>query len=214
MITFKTFLEQEQPKTLSEFAEYIELHCRDFLEKSHRKNFLVRGLDNSGKREFFVELDDKVHMPIFMKTTHAERRPRDSSLEKHKMVDSYFEKRFNFKARSNNVVFAFSYSDEAKDEIAESEYGAPWIIFPIGPIKYVWSEDVVDLWPHIDTPLVDSFTEEQWFEHLDRMQYRDQDLDKAMFMKREIMIQCEKYLVVNEKMAYTLGKLLQIEALT
>jgi len=71
------------------------------------------------------------------------RRPRDTPQEIHEMIDSAFKDAFGWYVRSEGV-FTISYKSSAK------VYGTPYLFFPVGKYKYVWSTNIEDIFEHLD----------------------------------------------------------------
>lgn len=197
MITFKQFLsEATKPVDVDYLADYIKEHCADFLNESKGKNFLIRGLAKAGEKVMIVRVPDLAYdtAPVWKKKTYSDRRPRDVDDEMHEKFNAYFNERFNFKARSDKVMFAFGKSSRTSRLIDNGEYGKGYLVFPIGKIKYVWSPAVSDLY---DVSSGLSFeSDEELYEWLDKKAYQDRGLNKAIGTSKEIMIQCDSYLVV------------------
>lgn len=198
MITFKQFLsEATEPVDVDYLANYIKEHCADFLNESKGKNFLIRGLAKTGEKVMIVRIPDLAYdtAPVWQKKTYADRRPRDVDDETHEKLNAYFNERFNFKARSDKVMFAFGKSSLTSMLIQNAEYGGEYLVFPIGKMRYVWSPSVSDLYDSISGLSFES--DDELYAWLDNKGYQDRWLSKAVTTSKEIMIQCDSYLVVS-----------------
>jgi hypothetical protein len=68
----------------------------------------------------------------------ASRAPRDTPGELNDIINDFFEKKFNWRARENGM-FVTGHSSDAYT------YGKPCVIFPIGKFESLWSPEVRDL---------------------------------------------------------------------
>jgi hypothetical protein len=75
----------------------------------------------------------------FEKDVRSDRKPTDLFPEIHKDFDDAFNERFGWRARSNGL-FCTGYMHDAE------EYGAVYVIFPKGPFKVIWSDNIGDLY--------------------------------------------------------------------
>jgi len=67
------------------------------------------------------------------------RSPRDTDEEVHWVVDEWFLERTGIRFRSNATFGTGDY------DVVVSNYGSPYIIFPIGEFSYCWSTKVADM---------------------------------------------------------------------
>ena len=126
MISFKQFLsEAGAPADVDYLVNYINENCADFLIESKLQNFLIRGLEKPGEKVMEVRVPDLAYdtVPVWQKKTYADRSPRDVDDETHEKLNAYFNERFNFKARSDRVMFAFGKSSRTSMLIHNAEYG-------------------------------------------------------------------------------------------
>lgn len=157
-------------------------------------------------------------------TTHENRRPRDSYKEIHELFDNWFQKHFGIKMRSHKVMFATGSPDAALEYTTEKGMGTHGMnnnrvynVFPIGSFKYVWSPLTKDLFSTYENMLpeaVDNTIGWEAFEkdpdagnaqimkymeaQIDDMMYTDTDLSRALQVENEVMIHCDRYLVVRQ----------------
>jgi hypothetical protein len=190
MITFKQFLSESDIEAIS--AEVmLRKDCDPFLYET-MGSFLVRGVQGLTLDHMALDPDGN-KMEFGIKNVRTDRRPLDTSERRHKIFDEWFERKFGWKPRSEGV-FAFG----EKASISEIKtYGKPCIIFPIGPIKYVWSPRVSDLYADIIYSGIkdkdDDSIEDRILEWLDHAGYIDQGLEDAALGNSEVMIKCSRY---------------------
>jgi hypothetical protein len=76
------------------------------------------------------------------------------------------------------------------------------MIFPVGDFKYVWAEDVDDLYGDIEFNNNFQRAEDQrlaiW-DFMDDQNYQTDHLDRAMDTHAEIILKCSKYYAIPEK---------------
>lgn len=72
-------------------------------------------------------------------TVRKARKPLDTPLDVHKEFDKIFKKHFGWKSRSEGLL-------TTGDKKVAGSYGTPYKIFPIGKFRFVWSENVHDLY--------------------------------------------------------------------
>ena len=108
----------------------LEENCRIYLNDLKKQNNKNPVLLYSGRKSSDKFINKKIRKG---------RSPKDTPKEVHKMIDNEFEKQFGLKPRSNSL---FCYPDF--NEIVWS-YGTPFVIFPKGQYKLLWSPNVTDL---------------------------------------------------------------------
>jgi len=95
-----------------------------------------------GSKYFFYRGTTKLIDVIRKYKPRKNRRPTDSSLLFHNIMDNAFKEKFGWKSRSEGV---FATSDE------NEEYGdTSTIFFPIGKYKYIWSSSIKDLYEDVE----------------------------------------------------------------
>lgn len=162
-----------------EIMDIIKRDCQSFLRSRRKKQFLWRG--SSQTIEYFEKL-----------TPRTDRTPRDMPLDWHKGIDEALEAKFGWKPRSQGV---FCYGSHVRTEY----YGEPFLMFPIGRFRYVWSPEVTDLY-------IKTFS----FIHAKKLsfediaeKYIDTDLKHAIEKgNNEIIINCKEYYLVDESFVY------------
>lgn len=128
--------------------------------------------------------------------TNKERPPKDTQIELHEIADKVFLDVFGWKARSQGV-FVFLNKANCK------QYGITYLCFPAGDFRFVHSEEIHDLTPHLtstyenlEQDAVDEYEElygegeeGSWF-YEDRIDTHENDIDSAI---EEVCLDPEKY---------------------
>jgi len=158
--------------------ETIKRDCKPFLYESD--GLLYRGVEQNIKH-------------ILKKTARlTDRKPMNMDKELHELFNALFIERFGWPVR--NGVFAVGDSIHA---YRWPGCDSPYIFFPIGRYKYVWSRSVKDLYiEYDDSDWDDKRSLEQKQSVVD--QYIDTNLDEARHMGRhEISFKCNEYYLIN-----------------
>ena len=227
MITFKQYLSEADPKLTSmkdnELMDRLEHDCAYFLHEASQQGFLIRGMR---KRPAGAKYLQHPHprdpefdaVPFWEIETRKNRQPTDTSLKTHEMLDRWFDDHFGLKARSQAVFCSGSSERGVK---AAREYGEAYLIFPIGKFKYVWSQNVSDLYGEIagvqwnkDYENTDNEDGVDPEEALDRFmtgkKYIANRLSDAVRGRNEVMVGCAKYYAFEYKWRPLLEQLLEI----
>lgn len=126
--------------------------CKPFITDMI-KNVYIGEFLYSGRK------DARTH---FTKSVRTDRRPKDTFPDIHRDFDDRFQKKFGWPARSAGLFCTGSKTD------ADS-YGESYMVFPIGKYKFLWSDDVPDLYllmarkldsdsrPYVQNPLLNQF---------------------------------------------------------
>lgn len=185
MTTFKQFLNEEHD--YSKIIEMIKRDCGPFLNAAKHK-LMFRGVAGLHSAQRNIE----GRMVYYKKDVRKDRRPLSSGKIDHELMDEWFESEFRLTPRSTGL-----FGIGAKGFDFTNSYGSPCIIFPIGPIKYVWSPKVTDIYVNMHIPAEDRETpaiyREAVFKFLEDSNYTDINLDKALETRNEIMVVCSSY---------------------
>jgi hypothetical protein len=114
---------------INESIEYstIERDCKYYLD-------ILR--ENLPKEKRLIRTESELGDPIIIKkTTRKDRKPRDTPLLIHNIVDDILSKKFGWKPRSEGVFCVIS---------GESYHGWHHML-PVGKFSYVWSPKIEDL---------------------------------------------------------------------
>lgn len=202
--------------------EILLENCKPFLnDMGGFKEFLYRGMNK------------RVDTGIVELSTSKDRMPVDTKRKAHEKLDIFFKNRYGWKARSENVVFAFGSPTPAR------HYGIPYLIFPIGKYEYLWSKQVFDLtntfaayaadWiirnmgaeylndTHVQNlpnmkeydTLIDEFSDELLSTYI-KGKSGDRGIYDAAKSGNEVMIHCDKYYLVDIKFQKHIQKELHV----
>lgn len=109
-------------------ADYIKTNCKPWLSQTNNgRLYVYRGFSN----------ESSLPMPAFTKAVRPDRVPRDSSKDWHMNID-YAIRIAGKKANRSNSLFTTGDEDQA------SEYGAVFVVLPIGAFNYTWHTDISD----------------------------------------------------------------------
>jgi len=127
----------------------------------------------------------------FEKDIRSDRKPTDLFSEIHKSFDDVFNERFGWRARSNGL-FCTGYMGDAK------EYGTVYTIFPKGPFKIIWSDNIGDLYIKLQDTMgnvkrfngiKDKFKQELEYESdLNHLNWQPKDIEKMVQQKYDEFI--------------------------
>ena len=124
----------ESDMGIEEIWSMIQKDCKPFLKEfklnGHGDLFFRgthHGLSRNGIKKF---------------TPRKDRRPTDTPELISKMIDDEFKKKVGWKPRSEGV-FTTTIRSRA------GGYGETTIFFPIGKYKYVWSDEIIDLYTYL-----------------------------------------------------------------
>ena len=210
MLTFKNYL-LEASET-PELTTFLDERCAPFLNElgvqtgEALKHSLYRGITASGhtnakKIELLIEGKLKA---CLIKTVRDDRRPLDTPQLISSITDDAFEHIFGWRPRSQGMFCSGSHSQA-------SEYGKVFQIFPIGPLKYLWSPTVPDMmgaikraagnvsFPYRAPEKATADHQADFYEEISDYigeRYIAENIDLAISKNREIMIKCSAYLAV------------------
>jgi hypothetical protein len=172
----------------------IKKNCKPYinaLKLFSDNNVFYRGYETGSNRNVFIK-----------KTPRKDRKPMNTSIELHNMLDDIFEKKFGWRVRSEGVFTSGNMGDTFG-------YGDEYVFFPIGKFKYVFSPNVNDLFvdmEHIFSEYEDShdinylksheYKRDALEEFIDKNYVQNKNLNKALVC-REIVWKCKEYYLVR-----------------
>jgi hypothetical protein len=176
----------------------------------------LKELKKAGK---LLKRGTKKRLPkdINLMTTRTDRHPLSSSVEFHDYCDLELNKRFGWYPRSSGVF--------TKSGNIISIYGSPYYVFIPGPLKFIWSPIIYDLFTfnsyfRMKKDIVDSamllaiesgisagkhipksLIGQPMLKVIDYIlsTYIDNNLTEAIQSQHEIMFKCDTYYMVKEK---------------
>lgn len=164
----------------------IKSDCKPWLSairKCHNR-VLFRGV--RGKDQ-----DKDLH---FAKTVRQTRKPLDTSRAVSDILDDNFEKAFGWRPRSQSMFAVKDYS------VAQA-YGTPYMVFPVGKFRFLWSFEIPDLYGGIQRYPELIGEDEEAAEAVEAMKkwYTEdpKDLCKALHSGGEIMVGAKYYRAVS-----------------
>ena len=179
------YMKEDESKS---FINGVERKCSSYLKIYKRHN---------GK--FYRTHGDRVET-YTLKKTRKNRRPLDSPLFLHNLVDDWMKKNFGWRGRSEGLFVWGEWSEW----ISHSD-----LVFPIGDFDFLWNpkvEDLYDTFTKIDNDLAD--IQDPTPEDLKPIFYElkkeilpfytNKDIKKFWYTGCEMMIKCDKYYLVNK----------------
>jgi hypothetical protein len=115
----------EEEQKLSSIIDIVRRDCQPYLQALDKP--LFRGI-LTNKSKSLTKIEDG----FYKGDVRKDRKPKDSSLEFHNLLDQYFEEKSGIKFRSNSLFCSFKRS-------VTGGYGDAFLIFPIGDFSYAWS---------------------------------------------------------------------------
>ena len=159
-------------------------------------------LKESNGRAAFRGMKNKPDM--YLATVRDNRKPKDTSKVVHDMMNKSLSDKFGWKPRSEGMFCT-------GDMWVASQYGKPYMVFPVSDYRYIWSPTVSD--SYADTSkfstwwaeLVSMFLKDEYVDEYVKTKetqqmlksYKDTGLYKALKDKNEIMVECKKYYAIR-----------------
>lgn len=170
--------------------------CKPFI-KDYKKTGFTNG-------DMWLFSGRKYDGDITVKSVRKDRNPKDTPKIVHDLVDDYFEDKFGYRPRSESV-FTTGLKNEA------SRYGMVYLIFPIGKYKILWSSMVEDLYQKLENNISlylasagQITTTEKQIVYQILGTYKQGDLKGAIIEWREVMLHCDKYIMISVELERTL----------
>jgi hypothetical protein len=133
----QTYLNETiDPYIVNSIWKKLTKDCMPFLKElkksnSPRDKFFYRGFHGGN---LYSEIDKK--------KVRTNRNPMDTPQAIHDILNKSFKKKFGWNVRGEG---SFATSDKER----AGGYGTPFLFFPVGKYKYVWSEEVSDLYQYL-----------------------------------------------------------------
>jgi len=175
---------------VEQFVNRIKQDCQPFLKQANGRH-MYRGLGNATK-------------PFMGKSVRlTNRKPKDVPIIFHDMINTYFTKKFG--APFRNAMFCSSMLTFA------DYYGNIYSVYPIGDFEFVWSSEVEDLYMELDEIDPDYKKEIKQLNNTSKIKatkqilnvikdsYSNSNLQGALDSGNEIMIRCNSYYAVANK---------------
>jgi hypothetical protein len=120
-----------------------------------------------------------------------DRRPKNSSIRFHEIADTWFEKNFGIRYRSQGVFLTSSKLTAAA--YAETPSHVMRVV-PISEYRFCWSPSVSDLL--FGAKRLENAESNEIQSYLDSMNYREYDLKDAHEKSCEVMLYCKEYVCI------------------
>ena len=182
---------------IDEIITILKKDCKLYIndvQRYYHNNFLFSGRKSNA---FFAK-----------KKVRKNRKPKDTPIEIHDLMDDWFYKKFGIRFRSNSFFGSF-------EESTVTLYGKPFIIFPIGKYSAISSPVVNDVYSEIEEETYDTLgkyidLESEWKglsdtdkekilitveEILNKADYKD--IRKRYVRLPEVMIHCKEYYILR-----------------
>lgn len=187
-------------KRFEPIRQQLESECSKFINelKESKSDIIWRGSTRGPEESSFDMIGNKDSI-IELRKVRKNRRPRDIDFDIQELFDFYARKHFNIGLRSSGVFTTKSYLDS-------TEYGIPFIFFPIGNYEYYWNPNIRDLYSRFeDLPIANYFISrrddylrdvfhEEWLELNDDPGKSAKDMDDWYDEKsREVIEEFEDY---------------------
>lgn len=144
MKTFKQFLKEtpDASNDATECAVNIFKNCASFLKQAHVKFNAADILRSTGilwRGMKGIEGGGCVRL-----AGNRERKPSDTNLQLHHILDTYLQRHFGFPYRSRGIF--------CSNSPVQAQAYAPelYMIFPIGDFSCVWSDTIYDAYNDLD----------------------------------------------------------------
>lgn len=191
---------------VAKLMDILERDCKPFLNAARGNGLLSRGIKDVGPAKQ-VRLPSDVIVDLHRKIVRKTRKPTHTDDKTHEVLDEWFHENFGIRARSETVFCLGGNGNEAMLGL----YGSPYLIFPIGDIKAIWSKKVTDL--YVKMRFHDNLFEksrEEILEWMDHQGYTDDDLEGALASDKEVMLACDAYYAIDIEYEKVMKKALGI----
>ncbi|WP_407308164.1 hypothetical protein [Acinetobacter sp.] len=215
MITFKQYIAEARWDPEGSLEDYLADHCQSYmtaldasLDAIIHDMCLYRGVNIGGGDDHVRLLIDGQPRTCYIKNVRKDRKPLDTHPELSSILDEIFQEKFGWKARSTGLFCKAHWK-------GLNEFGDVHKIYPLGLFSFLYSPAVPDLTGSIQHVLAAYEFPKKWSgqEHtpeeldkakeiltkfVERKEYTDHDLPAAFIGPKlpEIMLDCDKYLVV------------------
>ena len=191
-------------------ADIIISKCKPFLETINYNTLnetLYRGVHSNSRQ--YMQVDKETGLRV-VNGINPNRQPKDTDARIHKCINEAFVKKYGVPFRngtftSGNLQQAHTYGNMVS------------VIFPIGDFKFLWSAEIDDLYI-ASLDVIDRFEayssaaktpENITAELLDWANYQDTDLVKGIQSGNEIMLYCDKCILLRMNRAHDTLDVLQ-----
>lgn len=186
--------EQFAPVDREIVRKLITENCAPFLAQWNHKQFLYRGLNDA------VAIGDIDTAGYVIKSVRADRRPLDSTPRVQSLFDQTAQ-HSGFAAVRANSLFA---TGDVTTAAVYDRHRRARVVFPIGAYDFTWSPIIHDFHTMVMrlTPEMRQSLEQCDPSIINELKYRqNDDINLAIQSGNEIMIKCERAIIINTSMA-------------
>jgi len=193
---FKRYLNERKITSIEKNIKYIielfEKNCKPYFDDFY----------SIWEGEFFISGRKSNNEAFTKKKVRKNRKPKDTPMEIHDIIDDWFYKKFGIKARSNSIFCSFN-------ENTANEYGNPYYIIPIGKYSTIASPTIKDIYAEIVQDKIDRTKYDDEYDD-DRMKkdiiselkhgnYKKNKKvsDSKTHSSTEYMLHCNEYYIIN-----------------
>lgn len=182
---FQQYINEEKNIPKKEILPLIKKNCSTYIQEMKK----VKGTVNLYRGTSHIFND------MIYKTVRSNRLPKDMKIKAHNRFNIEFKKKFGIKARSETLIASPS-SPQAQ------AYGSfTHMVMPIGNFKFIYSEQIYDLYSDIGIFLPDFLSQVQT-SYLEMFFMGDDDEDPEKWLKYKLnhgYISQESYDSIKEK---------------
>lgn len=208
---FNNYINEDQKDKHMQLSEkildYIQNNCKKYIKEYIRNGKLL--WSGRKKKEPYYNI----------KKIRKDRRPTDTPIRIHNLLDDYFEKHFGVRLRSNSLFCYTNMYDVLK-------YGEPYLICPVGDYETYYHPKVHDLYVQMKQLVlknieIDDFDMKSYDvnviiydkhpKFIDRFEKNVEKLvegykkgvERGTYMKGqspEIMLHGDKYMIIGQRM--------------
>ena len=173
--------------TIQDYVTLIKRDCKPWLKEIKNCGLFYRGM--------------KDHGVFAKKKVRTDRIPMNMDYRETELLDNAFKKKFGWKPRTNGLfvtgssILAMGYTGAGM---------APYTVFPIGNVKYIWSVAAEDL--YVDIPKLRTMAKGGVFgkevdgdihEVIVNKYFQDTNLCSAQKKGNEVMVGCKTYYILD-----------------
>jgi len=131
-------ISEETSVKMDDLVQLIKKNCKPFLsEFDIYDNPIYRGSNRN--------MADNIFMKV---RSRKRRKPKDTPMFLHNILDDLFNKYFGWKARSEGIFVTHNRS-------MANNFGWSVLFFPKGKYEYIWNPDIEDLYGDIRSNITD-----------------------------------------------------------
>jgi hypothetical protein len=174
------------------FKDYILETEKKLTDKDFLKGWVANVKQHCNMSDMILFRGMKSNRVFGNNSVRTDRRPRDTALDIHNLLDSIFKKQLGIKARSQTL---FTYLRRKDVAHYASEGGSTYIVIPVNPVKFIFSPYVDDLKTYIDDHL--KVDDENFESELEKLVKTYEVTNTVPDTLHEIMCLCDSYYFIS-----------------